>query len=127
MFAEQVAVSNLPATQAVSAVELPLPGGAATDALQLEMLSEVTHLLAAILDRLPRTDANHRAVVNTSDQGNVAVTIAAAQSLATVTTVTTVGTVSTLGAGTTAKPADGIPIHVSRMGSLHLLNQIIMS
>lgn len=124
MFAEQVAVSNLPATQAVSAVELPLPGGAATDALQLEMLSEVTHLLAAILDRLPRTDANHRAVVNTSDQGNVAVTIAASQSLA---TVTTVGTVSTLGAGTNAKPADGIPMHVSRIGSLHLLNQIIMS
>lgn len=121
MFAEQVAVSNLPATQAVSAVELPLPGGAATDALQLEMLSEVTHLLAAILDRLPRTDANHRAVVNTSDQGNVTVAIASAP------TLTTVGTVSTLGAGTNAKPADGIPMHVSRIGSLHLLNQIIMS
>ena len=123
MFAEQVAVSNLPATQAVSAVEMPLPGGAATDALQLEMLSEVTHLLAAILDRLPRTDANHRAVVNTSDQGTVSVAITSG----TVTTVNTLGTVSTLGAGTNAKPADGIPMHVSRIGSLHLLNQIIMS
>ena len=123
MFAEQVAVSNLPATQAVSVVELPLPGGAATDALQLEMLSEVTHLLAAILDRLPRTDANHRAVVNTSDQGTVSVAITSG----TVTTVNTLGTVSTLGAGTNAKPADGIPMHVSRIGSLHLLNQIIMS
>ena len=123
MFAEQVAVSNLPATQAVSAVEMPLPEGAATDALQIEMLSEVTHLLAAILDRLPRTDANHRAVVNTSDQGTVSVAITSG----TVTTVNTLGTVSTLGAGTNAKPADGIPMHVSRIGSLHLLNQIIMS
>lgn len=116
MFAEQVAISSQ-----------PLPAGATTAELQLQMLSETIQLLSAILDRLPRTDANHRAIVNTSDQGNVAVSIAPAQTLATVTTAADLTRMNTLGSGTTARPADGIPMHMSRVGSLHLLNQIIMS
>lgn len=101
----------------------PLPTGATTAEMQLEMLSEMSQILSAILDRLPRTDAAHRAVVNTSDQGAVATTI----SSGTLTTASDVTRVNTLGIGTTARPTDGIPVHMSRIGSLHLLNQVIMS
>lgn len=101
----------------------PLPTGATTAALQLEMLSEMTQVLMAILTKLPRTDASRRAVVNTSDQGNVSTTIASG----TVTTAADVTRINNFGSGSTARPTDGIPLMMSRMGSLHLLNQIVVS
>ncbi len=104
----------------------PLPTGATTAALQLEMLSEMTQVLMAILAKLPRTDASRRAVVNTSDQGNVSTTIASG-TVTTVTTAADVTRINNFGSGSTARPTDGIPLMMSRMGSLHLLNQIVVS
>lgn len=55
---------------------------------QQELLAQTTYLLASILDKMPRTDSNERAIVNTSDQGNVTVALAASQVLTTLTTLT---------------------------------------
>lgn len=76
--------------------------------------------LSHIAENMPRTDAYNRAIVNTSDQGNVTVAIASAQTLA---TVTTVGTISTLG----ASPTNAIPMHLSNAGSNYIYDRIVVS
>ena len=101
---------------------------------QQELLAQTTLLLAAILDRLPRLDSNDRAIVNTSDQGNVTVALAAAQTLATVTTVTTVSTVTavtTLGTMTNqtnigGRDASHMAVATANMGVAHIYNNIIV-
>lgn len=80
-------------------------------AAQTEMLQIY---LSHIAENMPRTDANNRAIVNTSDQGNV---------LATVTSCTTVGTISTLG----AFPTNAIPMHLSNAGSNYIYDRIVVS
>ena len=80
------------------------------EATQQEMLAQMTLLLAAILKKLPRVDTVDRLVVNTSDQGNVTVTVN-----------------SFGGAGWTAKPADAIPMHLANAGTMHIYDNIKVS
>ena len=98
-------------------------GGISQEATQEELLGNMTLLLAAILEKLPRTDANDRAIVNTSDQGNVTVAIAATQTLATVTTVGTVSNQTNIG----GRDASHAAYALANMGTAHIYNNIIVS
>ena len=80
-------------------------------------------MLAAILENMPRTDANARAIVNTSDQGNVTVAIAATQTLATVTTVGTVSNQTNIG----GRDASNTAYALANMGTAHIYNNLIVS
>lgn len=94
-------------------------GGINQEVTQQELLAQATLLLAAILEKMPRTDANDRAVVNTSDQGNVTVAIANNQDLRNLTSVITLGTLG--------RPTDAIPLHMSNAGVMHIYNNILVS
>ena len=95
-------------------------GGISQEATQQELLAHATLLLAAILESMPRTDANARAIVNTSDQGNVTMAIASAQTLA---TVTTVGNQTNIG----GRDASNTAYALANMGTAHIYNNIIVS
>lgn len=101
-------------------------GGISQEATQQELLTHATLLLAAILENMPRTDANARAIVNTSDQGNVTVALAASQTLATVTTVGTVNTVSNQ-TNIGGRDASHAAYALANMGTAHIYNNIIVS
>ena len=98
-------------------------GGISQEATQQELLAHATILLAAILESMPRTDANARAIVNTSDQGNVTVAIAAAQTLAAVTTVATVSNQTNIG----GRDASNTAYALANMGTAHIYNNITVS
>ena len=95
-------------------------GGIGQEATQQELLAHATLLLAAILESMPRTDANARAIVNTSDQGNVTVALAASQTLA---TVTTVGNQTNIG----GRDASHAAYALANMGTAHIYNNILVS
>ena len=95
-------------------------GGISQEATQQELLAHATLLLAAILENMPRTDANARAIVNTSDQGNVTVTLAASQTLG---TVNTVGNQTNIG----GRDASNTSYALANMGTAHIYNNIIVS
>lgn len=95
-------------------------GGIGQEATQQELLAHATILLAAILESMPRTDANARAIVNTSDQGNVTVAIAASQTLS---AVTTVGNQTNIG----GRDASNTTYALANMGTAHIYNNIIVS
>ena len=95
-------------------------GGISQEATQQELLAHATLLLAAILESMPRTDANARAIVNTSDQGNVTVALAASQTL---TTVSTVGNQTNIG----GRDASNTTYALANMGTAHIYNNIIVS
>ena len=95
-------------------------GGISQEATQEELLGNMTLLLAAILESMPRTDANARAIVNTSDQGNVTVALAASQ------TLTTVGTVSNQ-TNIGGRDASHAAYALANMGTAHIYNNIIVS
>ena len=95
-------------------------GGISQEATQQELLAHATILLAAILESMPRTDANARAIVNTSDQGNVTVALAASQ------TLTTVGTVSNQ-TNIGGRDASNTAYALANMGTAHIYNNIIVS
>ena len=80
-------------------------------------------MLSAILENMPRTDANARAIVNTSDQGSVTVAIAATQTLAAVTTVGTVSYQTNIG----GRDASNTAYALANMGTAHIYNNIIVS
>ena len=90
-------------------------GGISQEATQQELLAHATILLAAILESMPRTDANARAIVNTSDQGAMAV--------GTVTTVGTVGNQTNIG----GRDASNTSYALANMGTAHIYNNIIVS
>ena len=98
-------------------------GGIGQEVTQQELLAHATLLLSAILESMPRTDANQRAIVNTSDQGNVTVAIAATQTLATVTTVGTVGNQTNIG----GRDASHAAYALANMGTAHIYNNLIVS
>lgn len=98
-------------------------GGISQEATQQELLAHATILLAAILESMPRTDANARAIVNTSDQGNVTVALAASQTLATVSTVSTVSNQTNIG----GRDASHAAYALANMGTAHIYNNIIVS
>lgn len=101
-------------------------GGISQEATQQELLAHATILLAAILESMPRTDANARAIVNTSDQGNVTVAFASGQSLSTVSNVTTVHTVNNQ-ANIGGRDASHAVYALANMGTAHIYNNIIVS
>ena len=91
-------------------------GGISQEATQQELLAHATILLAAILESMPRTDANARAIVNTSDQGNVTVALATSQTLATVSNQTNIG----------GRDASNTAYALANMGTAHIYNNIII-
>lgn len=93
-----------------------LLGGLSQESTQQSALDQLTYLLAAILDKLPRIDNADRLVVNTADQGNVTVAIAA-----------DVARLNNLGSFGTSKPADAMPLHMSHAGVMHIYNNLIVS
>lgn len=100
-------------------------GGINQEATQQELLTQTTLLLAAILERLPRTDTMDRLIVNASEV-NPTVAIASAQTLATVTTVGTCSTVSNVNQ-VGGQTSDMVQKFLSNTGSDYLYNNIIVS
>lgn len=91
------------------------------EATQLELLGNITLLLAEIADKLPRTDVWKRVVIGNEVTQTVA--IASAQTLATVTTVGTVSDQTNIG----GRPAQGVPMHLANAGAMHIYNNIVVS
>ena len=83
---------------------------------QQKLLAQATYYLAAILDRLPRIDNNDRVIVNTSDQGNVTVTLASG-------TVTTVSNQTSLG----GRDMSHAQMMKANAGCMHIYNNISVS
>ena len=94
-------------------------GGINQEVTQQELLTQATMLLAAIFEKLPRTDANDRMVCNLSDQGNVSTTIASG----TVSTVSTVSNQTNIG----GRDASHVAYAMANIGTAHIYNQIIVS
>lgn len=91
-------------------------GGISQEATQQELLAHATILLAAILENMPRTDANARAIVNTSDQGTLG-------TLTTVNTVSTVANQTNLG----GRDASHAAYALANMGTSHIYNNVLVS
>lgn len=94
------------------------------EATQQEMLAQMTLLLAAILDKLPRVDTNDRVMVSHAES-NPTVSIAASQTLAALSDLTRVNNFGS--AGVTSKPADAIPMHLANAGTMHIYDNIKVS
>jgi hypothetical protein len=108
-------------------------GGINQEATQQELLAQATYLLFAILEKMPRVDVNDRLVVNPSESTSP-VTISSGTvtiSSGTVTTLTTAADLTRLNnmgtAGATSRPADGVPLHLSNAGAMHIYNNILVS
>ena len=82
----------------------------------------VVHLLAAILEKLPRVDANDRVLVSHAES-NPTVALASSQTLGTVSTVNALTDQTNFG-GRTASQAT---FAFSNMGTAHIYNNIIVS
>jgi hypothetical protein len=92
-------------------------GNISQEATQAELLGGVVTLLAAMLDKMPRVDANDRLIVNPSESTSP-VTVSSG-------TITTAGVLQNL--GTLSRPADAIPLHLSNAGSMHIYDNIKVS
>lgn len=78
-------------------------------------LDNVLQVLMWILDKLPRTDNQDRAIVSLNDAGGAAITVSS-------------GVVTTVqNAGAASRPLDALYMHVANAGALHLYNNIIVS
>lgn len=91
------------------------------EATQLEVLANMTMLLAEIAAKMPRLDVWQRVVIGNETTQTVA--IASAQTLGTVTTVGTVSDQTSIG----GRPAQGVPMHIGNAGSMHIYNNIVVS
>lgn len=91
-------------------------GGLALEGTQEELLGNITALLAAILEQLPRTDGNQRVLVS-SAEAQPTINIASAQTLATVGNQTNIG----------GRDASHAAYALANMGTSHIYNQIIVS
>ena len=91
-------------------------GGLALEGTQEELLGNITVLLAAILEQLPRTDGNQRVLVS-SAEAQPTVNIAASQTLATVGNQTNIG----------GRDASNTAYALANMGTAHIYNNIIVS
>lgn len=94
-------------------------GEVTLEATQQEMLAQMTLLLAAILEKLPRVDTADRVMVSHAES-NPTVSIAASQTVA---TVTTVGNQTNLG----GRDAAHIAYAMANAGALHLYDNIKVS
>lgn len=93
-------------------------GGISQEATLQELLGTTVVLLAAILEKLPRTTGNDQAAV--SVEGTATVALASNQTLTTVGTVTNA---TQLG----GKPALATADSISQVGALHLYDKITVS
>ena len=96
-------------------------GGISQEATLQELLGTTVVLLAAILEKLPRTTGNDQAAV--SVEGTATVALASNQTLTTVTTVGTVTNAAQLG----GKPALAVADSITQVGALHLYDKITVS
>jgi hypothetical protein len=125
-----VAVSNLPAVQAVSGAfyqemqpvsltTAPLPAGAAQDTtLQAmrDLNDTMLYMLSAILEKMPRVTGNDQAVVSI-EAGNVGITGTPTVNVTTLSNITSIG----------GKQAAQMPDAISQLGALHLYQNITVS
>ena len=93
---------------------LPTNTGGAKEPTLNELLTHMTLLLTAILDKLPRLDGNDRVMVNGSE-------------LIPFMSVSTGNLQSLHGLGINLRPADAIPLHMSNAGAMHLYDRIGVS
>lgn len=87
------------------------------EATQQEMLAQMTLLLAAILEKLPRVDA--------ADRMTVSIETGTLPTLTTAADLTRLNNFGT--SGVTSKPADAIPLHISNAGAMHIYDNIKVS
>lgn len=84
----------------------------------------IVQLLAAILDKLPRTDINDRLIVNGSEVANASAPVTLA-SLPTLSTLVDLNRINAMGAtAATSRPADAIPLQIANIGALHIYDNI---
>lgn len=97
-------------------------GGISQEATQEELLTHMTLLLAAVLEKMPRTDANDRVVTTGAE-------VTQPVSISTLATVTTVGTVTTMSNQTNigGRDASNVAYALANMGTAHIYNQIQVS
>lgn len=88
------------------------------EATQLEVLGNVTVLLAEILANMPRIDTARRLVIGNETTQTV--------SLSTLATVTTVGTVSNQ-TNIGGRDAGNVVYAMANMGTAHIYNNIVVS
>lgn len=79
-------------------------------------MGTVIYLLAAILDKLPRIDANDRLIVNASEISP------ASTAVSTVTSVTAVAGINSI--GTNLAVVNAVPMHLANTGANHLYDRI---
>ena len=93
-------------------------GGINQEATQLEVLGNVTVLLAEILANMPRIDTARRLVI-----GNEATQPVSLSTLATVTTVGTVSNQTNIG----GRDAGNVVYAMANMGAVNIYNNIVVS
>ena len=106
-------------TQPVSAAALPLPAGAATDAVvqALTTLNDtMLYMLSAMLEKMPRVNGNDQCAVSI-EAGNVGITGTPTVNVTTLSNITSIG----------GKQAAQMPDAISQMGALHLYQNITVS
>lgn len=101
-------------------------GGISQEATQAELLGHITLLLAAMLEKMPRVDANDRLLVSQAEVGPT-VTLAGGQTLATVDLVNKVLRFGAPTNTTATKDADGAVTHWANSGSQHIYDNIKVS
>lgn len=84
-----------------------------TNRLPVDKLDEVVYLLSSILEKLPRVDVADRVLVSHAES-NPTVSIASAQTLATVTTLTNVG----------GRDAAHVAFALANAGAMHIYDNI---
>lgn len=119
---ETVAINNFPDTQKISAVSMPLPAGASTDATaqaiqslsdQIKIMTDtMLYYMTAVLEKMPRVTGNDQAAI-----------VAEGGTLSTVTTCGTVTTISQIGTRAAMTTADAQIMQ----GTSHLYNNILVS
>lgn len=97
-------------------------GDITQEATLQELLANQTLLLAAILEKMPRVDANDRLLTNAAEVNS---TVAVTGAISSVTTVSAVTALQTL--GVLARPADAMPMHLSNAGAMHIYDNIKVS
>jgi hypothetical protein len=85
-----------------------------------ELLGNFTLVMAAMLEKMPRIDANDRLIINAAE-----ITAPVTVSSGTVTSVTSVSTL--LAAGFASRPLDGLPVQMSNAGAMHIYDNIRFS
>lgn len=87
-------------------------------------MGTVIYLLAAILDKLPRIDANDRLIVNASEISPASTPVSGTVSVSTVTSVTAVAGINSI--GTNLAVVNAVPMHLANAGANYLYDRITL-